>query len=102
MSCPQRNIPSATRFQTKYPKPHGFKFLLLFMFLGRFLCSGNHISKNLLVLLTFPSLRIFSIHSVGNNVCGRMAEWSGRMAEWLARGILTAETGVRFPVYPLI
>ena len=26
----------------------------------------------------------------------------GRMAEWLALGILTAETGVRSPVYPMI
>ena len=25
-----------------------------------------------------------------------------RMAEWLALGIFTAETGVRFPVYPMI
>ena len=31
-----------------------------------------------------------------------LAEWSGRVAQWLARGILTTETGVRFPVYPMI
>ena len=77
---------------TEYEKQQSSTFRELLAV--KFVLQGyGTILKNQAIQINIDNYSATRILTIGSSKVGA---W----AEWLARGILTAETGVRFPVYP--